>query len=406
MRICRCPSRGQLALDAALAGAGHIRRALHEKGEATIVVATGLSQAAMLSHLVRENLDWSRVTAYHLDEYVGIRATHPASFRKYLQQRFVGKVKLRKFHAIAGEKNPVAECRRLNTLIRDAVVDVAFVGIGENGHLAFNDPPADVETDAPYIVVKLDAACRKQQVGEGWFKILSEVPKQAVSMSIRQILKAEHIVCTVPDARKAKAVQASLEGEVTPDVPASYLQEHPRAGVYVDPGSGSLLGPSRDPIVLELAALGEFRYTAPEDHYYHLFIAADFTRIPENSLRAFSRRALEGGAATLTAWGKGSSVMELAFDEEALLHFHRLKQDETDENAILTTSHRPDDLEKALFLFLDNLQASPAYEDTCDAAVAVVVGTVSRRESLLEILAHPGEFIDRSVSAAGDEEPQ
>jgi glucosamine-6-phosphate deaminase len=231
MRICRCASKQQLALDAALAGSAHIRRALHEKGEATIVVATGMSQAAMLSHLVRENLDWGRVTAFHLDEYVGIRATHPASFRKYLQQRFVGKVKLRKFHAIAGEKNPAAECKRLNKLIADADVDVAFVGIGENGHLAFNDPPANVDTVAPYIVVSLDKACRQQQIGEGWFKILSEVPTQAISMSIRQILKAEHIVCTVPDARKAKAVQASVDGDVTPKVPASYLQEHPRAVV-------------------------------------------------------------------------------------------------------------------------------------------------------------------------------
>jgi glucosamine-6-phosphate deaminase len=406
MRICRCPSKQQLALDAALAGAGHIRRAIHEKGEATIVLATGMSQAAMLSHLVRENLDWSRVTAFHLDEYVGIRASHPASFRRYLQQRFLSKVKLRKFHAITGEKNPLSECKVLNALIRDVDIDVAFVGIGENAHLAFNDPPANVATDSPYIVVKLDAACRRQQVGEGWFKILSEVPTQAISMSIRQILKAKHIVCAVPDARKAKAVQASLEGDVTPKVPASYLQEHPRAVVYVDPESGALLGPSRDPIVLELAKLEEFRYKAAQDHDYHLFIAADFTRIPESSLRAFARKALEGGAVTMTAWGKGASIMELILDHEAVSHFHRSKREENDENSILTGSHRPEDLEKALFFYLDNLRPSPVYELTCDAAVAVVAGTVPKRELLLESLQHPGEFIDRYVGAEDDEESQ
>src|SRR3954462_6051701 len=191
-----------------------------------------MSQALMLSHLVRENLDWSRVTAFHLDEYVGIRVTHPASFRKYLQQRFVGKLKLKKFHPIAGEKNPAAECKRLNKLIAEADVDVAFVGIGENGHLAFNDPPANVKTTDPYILVDLDPACRKQQIGEGWFKILDEVPKRAISMSIRQILKAEHLICTVPDLRKAEAVHHALEGDVTPKVPASYLQEHPQASIF------------------------------------------------------------------------------------------------------------------------------------------------------------------------------
>src|SRR5579862_4023186 len=160
MRICRCPSKEQLARDAALAGAEVIRRALHKKGKANIIVATGKSQEAMLSHLVAENLDWSRVTAFHLDEYIGIRATHPASFRKYLQQRFVSKVKLKAFHAIQGEKEPIAEVKRLNKLIGNLDIDVAFVGIGENGHLAFNDPPANIQTDLPYILVKLDAACR------------------------------------------------------------------------------------------------------------------------------------------------------------------------------------------------------------------------------------------------------
>src|SRR5580765_4731110 len=193
MRISRCPSKQQLALDAALAGAEVIRKALHKKGKANIIVATGLSQAAMLSHLVAENLDWGRVTAFHLDEYIGIRATHPASFRRYLQERFVSKVKLKAFHAIQGEKEPIGEVKRLNKILGAVDIDVAFVGIGENGHLAFNDPPANVETEEPYLVVTLDEACRRQQTGEGWFTSLDEVPERAISMSIQQILKARQI---------------------------------------------------------------------------------------------------------------------------------------------------------------------------------------------------------------------
>jgi len=406
MRICRCPSTEQLALDAALAGADAIRRALHDRGEATIVVATGLSQAAMLSHLVRENLDWSRVTAFHLDEYVGIRATHPASFRKYLQQRFVGKVKLRKFHPIAGEKNPAAECKRLNKLIADASIDVAFVGIGENGHLAFNDPPANVKTTEPYIVVDLDPACRKQQIGEGWFKILDEVPKRAISMSIRQILKAEHLICSVPDLRKAEAVQAALEGEVTPKVPASYLQEHPKASIFLDPPSASLLGPSRDPILLELESLADFWHKADPGYTFHLFIAADFSKIPGPVRNAFARKALEHGAVTITTWGKGAASMEVAFDEESVTHAIRLKRDVSEANVIRTDSYKPDDLEDALFHYLDTVLPAMDYEQTCSTSVAVIVGQVPDRERLLRILKHPGDFIDEYVARDDGDESQ
>ena len=259
MRVCRCSSKDELALEAALAGAERIRKALHEKGRANIVLATGMSQAGMLSHLARENLDWGRVTAFHLDEYIGIRATHPASFRRYLQERFLSQVKLKAFHAIQGEKEPIAEVKRLNRLIGNVDIDVAFVGIGENGHLAFNDPPANVDTELPYILVRLDEACRRQQVGEGWFKSAREVPPTAITMSIRQIQEAQCIICTVPEARKAKAVQAAVEGDIGPQTPASYLQEHSRAYIYVDPDSASLLGPSRDPVVIEVPKLGELR---------------------------------------------------------------------------------------------------------------------------------------------------
>jgi glucosamine-6-phosphate deaminase len=183
------------------------------------------------------------VTAFHLDEYIGMPITHPASFRKYLKERFVYRLPqpLAAFHYINGEGDAEAECRRLAELIAARPVDVAFVGIGENGHLAFNDPPADFQTEEPYLVVNLDEACRRQQLGEGWFPTLEDVPQQAISMSIRQILKSDTILCSVPDARKAEAVRASLEGPVTPDVPASVLQRHADTTVYLDAASAALL---------------------------------------------------------------------------------------------------------------------------------------------------------------------
>jgi glucosamine-6-phosphate deaminase len=241
MIVHRSASKELLAREAAAAAASRIRLALGKRGAANIVVATGLSQASMLVHLVREDLDWKRVTAFHLDEYVGIPATHPASFRKYLKERFVDRVPVGTFHPISGEGDPRAECRRLSALIGPLTIDVAFVGIGENGHLAFNDPPADFENPAPYLVVTLDPACRRQQVGEGWFASLKEVPTEAISMSIREIMRAEFLVCSVPDLRKARAVKAALEGPVSPQVPASILQHHPGADIFLDPDSASLL---------------------------------------------------------------------------------------------------------------------------------------------------------------------
>jgi glucosamine-6-phosphate deaminase len=225
-------------------GARILRDALRANGGANIILATGASQFEMLETLVAApEVDWSRVTAFHLDEYVGLPVTHPASFRRYLRERFVEKLPtpLRAFHEINGEGDPQAECERLNALIGGVTVAVAFVGIGENGHLAFNDPPADFETEAPYLVVHLDDACRRQQLGEGWFPTFDDVPTQAISMSIRQIMKAQAILCTVPDERKAKAVCSSVEGPVTPEVPASVLQQHPNATLYLDRDSASLL---------------------------------------------------------------------------------------------------------------------------------------------------------------------
>jgi glucosamine-6-phosphate deaminase len=234
----------ELAARAARDGAELIRRAVAERGRASIILATGASQFDMLSCLVAEpEIPWHRITAFHLDEYAGLPITHPASFRLYLWQRFVSRLPtpLAAFHFINATDDPATECRRLGEVIRRHAIDVAFVGIGENGHLAFNDPPADFETDEPYLVATLDEACRRQQVGEGWFRSFDEVPRQAISMSCRQICKSQAVICTVPDVRKAPAVKACLEGPVSPMAPASILQEHPDATIYLDPPSASLL---------------------------------------------------------------------------------------------------------------------------------------------------------------------
>ena len=219
-----------------------IRSALVDKGAAVIILATGTSQFNTLSQLVSEpGIDWSKVTMFHLDEYLGIPDTHSASFRKYLKERFVSQVPIGKYYLVNGENDGDAECARLNDLISKHPVDVALVGIGENGHLAFNDPPADFDTDSPYIVVDLDEMCRMQQLGEGWFKSLDEVPRQAISMSIRQIMKSKSIICSVPDERKATAVRNSIEEQINNMFPASILQQHPKCFLFLDKQSASKL---------------------------------------------------------------------------------------------------------------------------------------------------------------------
>ena len=237
-------TKSQAGRAAANAGAALLVDALRTNGEANIIVATGASQFEVLETLAAApNIDWGRVTIFHLDEYVGLPVTHGASFRRYLRERYVGKLPTapRAFHEIDGEGECLAECKRLGALILSAPIAVAFVGIGENGHLAFNDPPADFETDTPYLIVNLDEACRRQQLGEGWFPTLGDVPRQAISMSVRQIIKSKAIVCTVPEERKAMAVKGTVEGPVTPMVPASILQEHPASTLYLDRASASLL---------------------------------------------------------------------------------------------------------------------------------------------------------------------
>jgi len=245
MEILIFKTKQEMGKNAAADGAAFIRQAIEERGNAKIILATGASQFEMLAALARENVDWAKVTGFHLDEYIGLPQTHPASFRKYLKERFVEKIPIRALHFIDGENDPKEECNRVGKIIREHPIDVAFVGIGENGHLAFNDPPADFQTEEPYITVALDEACRRQQLGEGWFKTLAEVPDQAISMSIRQILKSHAIICTVPDSRKAEAVKKVVEGKVTPDVPASILQQHPRSMLYLDGNAASLLKASK-----------------------------------------------------------------------------------------------------------------------------------------------------------------
>ncbi len=186
-----------------------LQRILAKQEFARIIAATGASQFEFLDALTSSpGIAWKRVELFHLDEYVGLPITHPASFRKYLLERLIRKTEITRYHLLDGERNAREVIREVGSELNSRPVNLAFVGIGENGHLAFNDPPADFETEEPYLVVELDEACRRQQVNEGWFSSIAEVPSRAISMSIRQILKAEDIIAVVPDARKAQAVKA------------------------------------------------------------------------------------------------------------------------------------------------------------------------------------------------------
>jgi glucosamine-6-phosphate deaminase len=243
MTVSIYPNPVELGQKAGISGAELIRKAIQNQGFANIILATGTSQFETQKALLADkDIDWSKVTVFHLDEYIGLPITHPASFRKYLLERFFNHVpQLKAYYLIDGENDPEIECERLSTLIQNQPIDVAFVGIGENGHLAFNDPPADFDTDKPYLVVELDHACRMQQFGEGWFPSLEAVPTQAISMSIRQIMKSKSIICSVPDLRKAQAVKDCLEGEITNLHPASILQSHLDCQIFLDQPASSLL---------------------------------------------------------------------------------------------------------------------------------------------------------------------
>ena len=245
MRTEVLPDPAALAQAAAQHAAGLLRHAITARGQVRIVAASGASQLAFLKALVAaEGIDWQKVELFHLDEYLELPAGHPASFCRYIRERIIEPTGISRFHLLETERGIPSMMSAVTRAISSAPIDVAFIGIGENGHLAFNDPPANFDTEEPYIVVNLDEACRRQQVSEGWFTSLDEVPKRAVSMSIRQMLQARDIVSVVPDRRKAEAVKAALTADVSPQVPASALRRHPRAALFLDAGSAALLDPA------------------------------------------------------------------------------------------------------------------------------------------------------------------
>lgn len=247
MEIITTDNPVELGKLAGKAAADIIIKTIEQNGQANIILATGASQFETLKQLTSEkNIDWSKVTMFHLDEYIGLPESSVASFRRYLKERFLEKVApLKASYLINGEADTTTEIDRLNSIIEMHPIDVALVGIGENGHLAFNDPPADFDTEEPYIIVDLDEQCRKQQYGEGWFTSIDDVPKQAISMSIKQICKSKNIICSVPDMRKAKAVKDCIEQPVSNLFPASILQLHPKCSYFLDRSSASLLSESK-----------------------------------------------------------------------------------------------------------------------------------------------------------------
>jgi glucosamine-6-phosphate deaminase len=237
----------ELGQSAGQSAAVLIKESIAQKGVANVILATGTSQFETLKQLVSEkDIDWGKVTMFHLDEYIGLPESHPASFRGYLKERFLEKVSpLQASYLIDGENDPLVECERLNNIIKIYPIDVALVGIGENGHLAFNDPPADFETERPYIIANLDKECRKQQYNEGWFKSVEDVPKQAISMSIMHLCKSKYIICCAPDSRKAEAVKECIDGPVNNLHPASILQHHPNCTYFLDKASAVFLSTER-----------------------------------------------------------------------------------------------------------------------------------------------------------------
>jgi glucosamine-6-phosphate deaminase len=243
MEVCIKEDSVELGKAAGKVAADLLKKAIEKNGQVNIILATGVSQFETLKQLISEKgIDWSKVVMFHLDEYIGLSASSPASFRKYLKERFVEKLPaLKACHFIDGETDPLAECERLSDIIQKHPIDVALVGIGENGHLAFNDPPADFATEKPFIIVNLEERCRKQQFNEGWFEAVDDVPLQAITMSIQQICKSQYIVCSVPESRKAEAVKNCLEQPISNLYPGSILQSHPNCTYFLDKDSAAYL---------------------------------------------------------------------------------------------------------------------------------------------------------------------
>ena len=242
MQLRLIPDPATIATQVAEHGARILREALARHGEATLVAATGMSQLAMLHQLARApGIDWARTTVFHLDEYIGLPATHRASFRRYLRERFLAHLPAQPaFVGIQGDAPDIAaELARLNQLLASRRVDLGFAGVGDNGHLAFNDPPADFTVESPYIEVRLDDISRRQQAGQGWFDDIDQVPRRAISMSVRQILRCQHLLLTVTGAHKAQALHNTIEGPIDPACPASAVQQHALCTVYIDAAAAS-----------------------------------------------------------------------------------------------------------------------------------------------------------------------
>jgi len=228
---------------AAAKAAYELSRCIAQKGSATFMAATGSSQFEFLEALTHQpGVDWSKTIMYHLDEYIGLAKSHPASFRRYLHERLISRVHPGTVHLVNGDApDPDAECERLSRLVRRDGIDVAFVGIGENAHLGFNDPPADFDTEAAFVLVELSNSCRAQQVHEGWFRKIEEVPRRAITVTIPQIMRSACIISVVPGARKAPAVECALRRPITPTCPASILKKHPNVHLFLDSRSAGLL---------------------------------------------------------------------------------------------------------------------------------------------------------------------
>jgi len=231
----------ELGKTAAAKCAAIINDAIALKGKARIALSTGASQFETIKALIASNIDWSKVEMFHLDEYIGLPESHPASFRKYLKERFLNNINIKQAYLVDGEDNPQKVIASLTAEIRREPIDLGVIGIGENAHIAFNDPPADFDTKEAYICVLLDEACKQQQVREGWFATIEDVPIQAISMSVYQIMQCLHIVSCVPYAVKAKAIKDTLENQLTNMVPATMLKEHPDITLYLDQESASLV---------------------------------------------------------------------------------------------------------------------------------------------------------------------
>jgi len=231
----------ELGQAAAKYSADIINEAITRKGKARIVLSTGASQFETIKALIETNVDWSKVEMFHLDEYIGLPESHPASFRNYLKARFLSRVAVKQAYLVDGEDDPQKVIAYLSAEIGKEPVDIGLIGIGENAHIAFNDPPADFETEDPFICVTLNDTCKQQQVREGWFATIDDVPKQAISMSVHQIMQCRHIVSCVPYTVKAKAIKDMLENKLTNTIPATMLKKHPDSALFLDRDSASLI---------------------------------------------------------------------------------------------------------------------------------------------------------------------